>query len=143
MSGAIAGTLGGMHRLCTPAWLARHVCAASLVAGFGALGWWQITRAASGNTLSWAYAVEWPVFAGFVVFVWAREIRQTLRPAGTVPAASRQPATVTVTIRRPVRTRVEAVAILDDSDDTELADYNRYLAWLNANPGAKPGDYPG
>ena len=26
-------------------------------------GWWQATRALAGNGLSWAYSVEWPVFA--------------------------------------------------------------------------------
>jgi hypothetical protein len=29
----------------------------------------------------------------------------------------------------------------DDTDDEQLAAYNRYLAWLNANPGARPADY--
>jgi hypothetical protein len=34
-------------------------------------------------------------------------------------------------------------AAYDDSGDAELAAYNRYLAWLNANPHASPAEYPG
>ncbi|MEH0936088.1 hypothetical protein [Micromonospora psammae] len=143
-----------MKRLWTPAWIARHVAMVVLVGGFLALGWWQISRAASGNTLSWAYAVEWPIFAAFVVFVWWREVRHTLRgPA----AAADEPATAddaVVTagdaastrtigaVRRPVRV-VRVPAAVDEPVDADLAEYNRYLTWLNANPGAKPGDYPG
>lgn len=128
-----------MRRLWTPAWIARHVLAVALVGGFLALGWWQLGRAAAGNALSWAYAFEWPVFAGFVVFMWVREVRHELR-AGT-PAAPRPPAT-RPEARRPVRTASRSIGY-DDSGDAELAEYNRYLAWLNANPGAKPADYPG
>ncbi|MEV1290542.1 hypothetical protein AB0J06_26060, partial [Micromonospora sp. NPDC049679] len=83
--------------------------------------------------------VEWPVFAGFVIFVWVREVRHTLR-GGEAPAEEfDQP--VAAGIRRPVRTRVSVAA--DDGGDSELTEYNRYLAWLNENPGARPGDYPG
>jgi DNA-binding transcriptional regulator of glucitol operon len=125
-----------MARLFSPAWLVRHVVAVVLVGGFLALGWWQIGRAAGGNTLSWAYAVEWPVFAGFVVFIWVREVRHALgrapRPSEEAPAA-----------RRPVLTTRRTRPAVEDTDDPELAAYNRYLAWLNANPGARPGDYPG
>ncbi|MFI6264637.1 hypothetical protein [Micromonospora sp. NPDC051006] len=146
-----------MKRLWTPAWIVRHVATVVLVVAFLGLGWWQISRAASGNTLSWAYAFEWPIFAGFVVFVWWRELRHTLRgdvaptePADAEPAEvvgarpggeAAGPATRPV-VRRPVRVaRVPAAA--DGVEDTDLAAYNRYLSWLNANPGAKPGDYPG
>jgi hypothetical protein len=38
--------------------------------------------------------------------------------------------------------RVPAVP-LDQVEDGELAAYNHYLAWLNANPDARPSDYPG
>jgi hypothetical protein len=32
--------------------------------------WWQATRALGGNTLSWFYSVEWPVFAVLAVVAW-------------------------------------------------------------------------
>ncbi|BCJ60616.1 hypothetical protein [Micromonospora endophytica] len=156
-----------MKRLWTPAWIARHVAMVVLVTSFLGLGWWQVSRAAAGNAISWGYAVEWPIFAGFVVFVWWREVRHTVRegPAadadrGTNPQATAagEPSTVApagartgqggtdevrprTAIRRPVR--VTRVAVDDGGDDADLAAYNRYLSWLNANPGAKPGDYPG
>jgi integral membrane protein len=33
-------------------------------------GWWQATRALSGNGLSWVYSVEWPIFAVIAVIGW-------------------------------------------------------------------------
>ncbi|MDG4769522.1 hypothetical protein [Solwaraspora sp. WMMD792] len=144
-----------MRQLWTPVWILRHLAAVALVVGFLALGWWQISRAAAGNTLSWAYAVEWPVFAAFVVFIWVREIRQAHRavpgpdngtpdngtPRNDTPvnAPSREAA-----FGRPVRVRsAPGVTATPGPDDPELAAYNNYLAWLNANPHARAGDYPG
>lgn len=119
--------------------------AVGLVAGFVALGWWQISRAAGGNTLSWAYAFEWPLFAAFVVFIWVREARLTLRGKPEVPvspAPSASAATPATAFRRPVRTARQPVGY-DDGAYPELAAYNRYLAWLNEHPDARPADYPG
>ncbi|MDQ7907821.1 hypothetical protein RB614_25185 [Phytohabitans sp. ZYX-F-186] len=139
-----------MRRLWTPGWIARHVLAVGLVGGFLALGWWQISRAAGGNTLSWAYAFEWPVFAAFVVFIWVREVRLTVRdktlrdsPAAPVsPAPAGAPATAATAFRRPVRTARRPIGY-EDGGDPELAAYNHYLAWLNEHPDARPADYPG
>lgn len=121
----------------TPGWLARHALAAVLVAGCLGLGWWQIRRAAGGNALSWAYAVQWPVFAGFLAFIWFREVRRALGRDEPVSAAGSGGET-----RRPVLTYRPPPAV-NDRNDPELAAYNHYLAWLNANPGARRGDYPG
>ena len=146
-----------MKGLWTPAWIARHALALVLVVGFLGLGWWQFSRAAAGNSLSWGYAFEWPVFAAFVVFIWFREVqleRRRSRPSASerapapAPEAPAQddPASADPVIGRPVRlgrpVRVPTTAARTDDDDPELAAYNAYLAWLNAHPGARPGDYP-
>jgi hypothetical protein len=106
-----------------------------LVAGMLGLGAWQLHRATGGNMLSWAYTIQWPIFAGFVVFIWWREVRRTLHGA-----PESRPAPLT---RRPVVSQADAAGAYDDEDDPALAAYNHYLAWLNANPGKRPVDYPG
>ena len=89
--------------------------AAVLVVGFGAMCYWQVTRALSGNGLSWAYVFEWPLFAGYVAYMWWRLSHE--RAPGRAAAASLGPDT--------------AVADgTDDEEDEELAAYNRYLAAL-------------
>ena len=129
-----------MRRFLTPGWVARHVLAVALIVGFLALGWWQLGRASAGNALSWAYTVEWPVFAAFVAFMWVREVRLELRGDAPAPEPAEQPDQAAV--RRPVRVPHRA-APASEPADPELDAYNDYLAWLNANPGARPADYPG
>ena len=137
-----------MKGLWSPAWIARHVVAVVLVFGFLGLGWWQYSRASGGNTLSWGYTFEWPVFAAFVVFLWIREIQHERRdhnapardPAAAQPAAERLPG-APVTVGRPVRVPARPAAPAED--DPELVAYNDLLSWLAAHPNAHPGDYPG
>jgi hypothetical protein len=124
-----------MRRFLTPGWLASHLAVAAIVTAFLALGWWQIRRAAAGNLLSYAYAVEWPVFAGFVVAVWIRQMRrELLGPARVEPPPLRIPP------KPPSRLPVPVPA---EETDPELLAYNRYLEWLNADPGRRPSEYPG
>lgn len=47
-----------------------HLLLLVIVPGCLYAGWWQGTRAVGGNTLSWAYTVEWPVFAVVAVIGW-------------------------------------------------------------------------
>lgn len=121
-----------MRRYLTRRWLLWHALALVGVAVCLAAGWWQYRRATAGNMLSWAYTVQWPLFALFVVFLWARAVRDERRPDAARPA------------QEPLRPRTpQPVPAPDDGDDPELAAYNRMLAWLAANPDRRPSDYPG
>lgn len=111
--------------LFTPRWLVRHAVLLVLLAGFGGLAWWQAIRAGEGNLRSYAYAVEWPIFAAFVIYVWWKTVQDELHPERATPRPSKDRAEL------PVNTEI------DDSDDPELAEYNRYLARLNAGKQSK------
>lgn len=36
----------------------------------------EYLRARSGNTLSWAYVFEWPIFGGYALYMWRRLLRE-------------------------------------------------------------------
>lgn len=67
--------------LLRPRWLAWHATAVIVIAGMLVLGDWQLHRALSGNELSWAYTVEWPLFAIFAVYFWVKSLRDEVRLA--------------------------------------------------------------
>lgn len=155
-----------MKRLATPRWLLLHAVVVVLVGVFLGLGWWQLGRAEQGNALSFGYTLEWPFFAAFVIFMWVREMRLALgkgsartRTAGETPdgaadgtpestdadrslasTATTDPAGVTsfdVTAALTRRASDQRTGIGIDA----ASDYNQYLAWLAANPTARPRDY--
>lgn len=126
MATAPPANVRGVPRvLLTPRWLVRHAVVLLLLAAFAGLAWWQAIRAGQGNLRSYAYAVEWPIFAVFVVYVWWKTVQDELHPERTKPRPTKEPLTV------PVNTEI------DDSDDPELAAYNRYLASLDAGQGKR------
>ena len=47
-----------------------HVRLVLIVLACGGAAWWQVTRALSGNGLSWFYSLEWPAFAILAVAGW-------------------------------------------------------------------------
>lgn len=49
-------------------WL--HVALLIAFPGCLAAGWWQVHRAMAGNTLSYLYSFEWPLFAALSVWGW-------------------------------------------------------------------------
>jgi DNA-binding transcriptional regulator of glucitol operon len=126
-----------------------HASVLVLVAAFLALGRWQFGRAADGNLLSYGYAIQWPAFAVFAVWVWIAEMRKALRSsaASNVDLGLRvvdEDQTTTPSPRSTAeKRRPRSQAAYDDSDDPQLAAYNHYLSWLNAHPHATPADYPG
>jgi DNA-binding transcriptional regulator of glucitol operon len=128
-----------VRRFLSPRWLVKHAAMVLLVAAFLVLGWWQVSRARAGNTLSIAYALEWPLFAAFVIGIWVREIRVELRAADPRPAAPVAPPPATA--GRPVIVPVRRDEPAEEDDDPALIAYNEYLAWLAANPHRRPADY--
>ena len=115
-----------VRRLLTPRWLGLHLLALVLAGMCLALGWWQLQRGQSGNMRSFAYALEWPAFALFVLFMWGRMIYDELHPAarpGPQPQMSARSGPQPETSRSGPQP--------DDDDDPELAAYNRYLAELD------------
>src|SRR5215467_13605047 len=140
--------------LLTPRWLGWHLFAAAAVTGMGWLGDWQFRRAMAGNTLSWAYTFEWPIFAIFGIVFWVKTIRDELHPADgattseiVLPAVARPPGAGedpdSVQVGRTAEVALNGAptdrAATDGSgasaavgqEDRELAEYNAYLAKLS------------
>jgi hypothetical protein len=98
--------------------LKLHAVILIVVPAFMALCIWQIYRAVGGNSLSWAYVFEWPLFAGYAVYMWWRFVHEdpdaTARP---VPADGQPPVTPADTPKT-------------EDEEADLAAYNAYLAQL-------------
>ncbi|MQA88005.1 MAG: hypothetical protein GEV03_26135 [Streptosporangiales bacterium] len=122
-----------MRRLLSPGWLALHVLAIVLVIAFLRLGWWQWERATSptGSVRSYGYALQWPVFALFVIFMWVKMARDDLTASRTGEDASER-TTPPAGAVSPYDAREPDLA-QEAEEDEELAAYNRYLASLNAH----------
>jgi DNA-binding transcriptional regulator of glucitol operon len=108
-------------------WLSRralklHVVILLVVPAFMALCVWQIYRAVGGNSLSWAYVFEWPLFAGYAVYMWWRFVHED--PGSDVPGTTAGPPAETTAGAPPPE------AAHQEDDDAELAAYNAYLAQL-------------
>jgi DNA-binding transcriptional regulator of glucitol operon len=119
--------------LLTPRWLSWHALMVVAFCGMGWLGYWQMTRALSGNGLSWAYTFEWPLFAVFAVVFWARTVRDELR----IRSGTAEPAAAPVAVGLPAGVGMPLSAppadpSPDEADDPALAAYNAYLARLHA-----------
>src|SRR5437588_9404349 len=87
------------------------------------LGWWQLQRAVHGHTRSWAYTVQWPLFAAYVVYMWWRLLREEPGFAGS-QTDSRDAAAGDAA---PSGEAATAAA-----EDRATAEYNEYLASLKA-----------
>lgn len=105
--------------LLKPRWLLRHLLLVGSLALCFVAGRWQYHRAvARHSVLNWSYTIEWTLFGAFAVLCWGWFLRDELRGDNAPeppPLEASRPAT------RPV----------SDSEDPELAAYNRMLAELN------------
>ncbi|WP_408641847.1 hypothetical protein [Saccharopolyspora oryzae] len=121
--------------LLTPRWLLLHALFIAATIGTVFLAVWQWDRAheAGGSFQNLGYALQWPLFGAFTIFLWIRVMRMDLareREEADPEVAEEKPAEQPEVRRKrplvpPPAPRVEA------DEDPELAEYNRYLAELN------------
>ena len=114
-------------------WLSRraiklHVVILIVVPAFLALCLWQISRALSGNTLSWAYVFEWPLFAGYAVYMWWRFVHEAAED--TPPPATAGADAGGSNGSAPSPTTAPEETAQEKEEDEEMAAYNAYLAQL-------------
>lgn len=50
----------------------------------------ELSRALSGNTLSWAYVVEWPVLGAYAIYMWHKLLREN-ETTGSVAKQTQSP----------------------------------------------------
>lgn len=81
MPGFPSGYRRGVSPWLRPRWLVGHVLVGVVAVVFLRLGWWQWQHARQGNTLSYGYALQWPLFAAFGVFFWVKVVRERLSHA--------------------------------------------------------------
>jgi hypothetical protein len=153
----------GVRRYFTSRCVGMHVTLLVLLPAFAWLTWWQLDRALGGNTLSWAYTFEWPLFAIYAIYVWWQLIHDqtTAVSRRVLPSATPGPESAdghgqpgwALTGGRRKNVAIAAGSAVDDEvaarhdrfvpqtpeEAAELAEYNRYLAELNAaDAGTQP-----
>ena len=112
----------------SPRALLLHVALIGWLGGCTAAAYWQITRAAEGNALSYLYAIEWPVFGIAGIVGWYALIN-----IEKVTEAQEQ-------ARREFEEKMRAEAQMarqSDEESPELAAYNDHLQQIAQQPKRK------
>ena len=68
-----------------------HVVILIVVPAFMALCLWQVSRALGGNSLSWAYVFEWPIFAAYAIYMWWRFVHEATQDGSPGDTAAADP----------------------------------------------------
>ncbi len=107
--------------------MALHLAALGWIAGCSTAAWWQISRATDGNSISWVYAVEWPVFAVAGVFGWWSFLH--------ADAVSDEQRAERRAFEEQMRSEARIARQVDhDEDDPTLRAYNDHLEAIGAQP---------
>src|ERR1700722_19434076 len=104
-----------------------HVAILMWVPAFLALSLWQISRALGGNSLSWAYVFEWPLFAAYAIYMWWRFVHEPAPDGSSSGTAAADPGgqDAAAPAAAPAPETPEEL-----KEDAEMAAYNDYLARL-------------
>jgi hypothetical protein len=132
-----------VRKVLTPKWWLLHLLVVAAVLVMLRLGLWQWHRAnsSSGGPQNYAYALQWPLFACFAIFLWVRTIHDEVRrPAGQARNAVDPHAPEADIIRQPgLRVGVRTAPVEVDEADEELAAWNARFAALNAQDASLRG----
>lgn len=117
--------------------LLLHLTIVIVVPAFAGLFWWQVQRVREGNTLSWAYVFEWPIFIGYAIYLWWKLVHDQDPGIGRAAmfGGTRRAAAAAEPRRRRAPKPCDVGSMHnrgDEEEDEELAAYNRYLASLHA-----------
>jgi hypothetical protein len=119
---------------------ARRLTATAVAAVAGGLGagGFELSRALAGNTLSWVYAVEWPLIAAYAIYIRRRLVKDLRAEDGPVAQPTWTPGT------GGSRVSPEQDAPPATHRDPDLVAWREYLARLNAEspPGGPPPHGP-
>jgi hypothetical protein len=104
-----------------------HVVILIVVPAFLALCLWQVSRALGGNSLSWAYVFEWPLFAAYAIYMWWRFVHEPAPEGSPGDTAAADPGGQDA-VAPDAPPALETPEELEE--DAEMAAYNDYLAQL-------------
>ncbi|CAM05524.1 DNA-binding transcriptional regulator of glucitol operon [Saccharopolyspora erythraea NRRL 2338] len=133
--------------LLTPRWLLLHLLflAATIATGFLARWQWDRAHEAGGSAQNLGYALMWPLFGAFTIFLWVRVARMhkvaeavpALPETGTAEAAPSISGAAAASAEQAAEKHRRRPLVpppappVDDDEDPAMAEYNRYLAELN------------
>jgi hypothetical protein len=149
---------GAVLRYFSPRCIGMHVTLVVVLPLFAWLTWWQLNRAQSGNTLSWAYVALWPAFGIYAVYTWWQLIHDqaarlpegdgtggpdlamsaspdpAIRPPGWALTGGRRK-NIAIAAATPIDVdlggRGERFTAQTPEEAARLVEYNRYLAELS------------
>ncbi len=114
-----------------------HLAVIVWVPGCLVAAWWQVNVAMSGNTLGWAYAVEWPIFSILGVVAWWQLLHddpETVGAKGLERARQVAEAQAGASGQVGAQRSASLAPVIWDPD---VAAYNAYLAALDQRGTAK------
>ena len=117
-----------MRKVLSIRWIGFHLLTLGSIVLFVYLGKWQwgVGSTKRGSLRNYAYGVEWWVFGAILLVCWWRLLQQEL--SGAEKAAPKRPMPEMPRYRMPAP---QVAAHVEESEDPEMAEYNRYLESLH------------
>jgi hypothetical protein len=103
-----------------------HLALIFWVALCASASYWQVGRALEGNSLSYLYSFEWPVFGFAGILAWWAMLHAEKPTEEQIHERKEYEDTM--------RAQAQAARIVADEEDPQLAAYNDHLAEISRHP---------